>query len=408
MNDYRSFRFLWIGQALANAGDVFYIVGIISLIYRLNGSVVLMSLVPLVITFSRFLGGLFAPWVMDLFPLKKVLLYSQAAKTLFILFLNVYLTVLFDSTGIIVVFPVISLIAFLDGWATPARNTMLPRLVEREGLVKANSFISMLDHLIQLGAWPIGGMITASFDGGVLITLTFVLFLISTILISFIREIADMTKDSDTETVSSPASKWDSLKEGWITIWKSPPLKTVALVDLMDSIAGVVWIAAILFIYVEDILHKNEVWWGYINATFFAGLLAGGFLGFKGEARLKSNIHFGIYGGGFLVAALTLWFGLSTTPWMSLLISFLVGVSTEIKVIGQQTVIQLSTPRRLLAKVFSARDAILTGTFGITSVTFGYLADVFGVKIVFVIASCVLFLSGVWVFVRREYLKDVG
>lgn len=32
----QSFRFLWNGQSMANLGDVFYIVGIISLLYTLR------------------------------------------------------------------------------------------------------------------------------------------------------------------------------------------------------------------------------------------------------------------------------------------------------------------------------------------------------------------------------------
>ncbi|MCX7568982.1 hypothetical protein OS242_03270 [Tumebacillus sp. DT12] len=38
MSAQRSFRFLWIGQTLANLGDVFYVIAIISAVYAVTGS----------------------------------------------------------------------------------------------------------------------------------------------------------------------------------------------------------------------------------------------------------------------------------------------------------------------------------------------------------------------------------
>ncbi len=50
-----SFRFLWIGQSMANLGDVFYIVAIISLLYTLTESPFALALVPFMNMFGRFI-----------------------------------------------------------------------------------------------------------------------------------------------------------------------------------------------------------------------------------------------------------------------------------------------------------------------------------------------------------------
>src|SRR5688572_20026845 len=64
-----SFRCLWIGQAFANLGDIFYVVGLISLLYTLTGSAFYLSLLPFTTTIFRFISSLLAPLVIDRFPL---------------------------------------------------------------------------------------------------------------------------------------------------------------------------------------------------------------------------------------------------------------------------------------------------------------------------------------------------
>lgn len=218
--------------------------------------------------------------------------------------------------------------------------------------------------------------------------------------------IQDRNGNQKERSVSS-TNKWDSVKGGWVTIWRTPSLKTVALMDLIDAITDVVWIAAILYIYVEDVLHKSEAWWGYINSSFFGGLILGGLVSLKGESIMMQRLHIGVFGGTLLVGVFTLLFGLSTIPLVSLIISVMVGVATQIKMISQQTVIQLNTSDNLLPKVFSSRDAILTGAFGLSSLIFGYLAETFGVQAVFVVAATLLTISGIWAYTRKEYLKPV-
>lgn len=60
-----SFRFLWIGQMLANLGDVIYTVCLTTIVYKATGSVTLMSFVPFVITITALFSGFIAPVIID-------------------------------------------------------------------------------------------------------------------------------------------------------------------------------------------------------------------------------------------------------------------------------------------------------------------------------------------------------
>src|SRR5690606_5156391 len=91
-------------------------------------------------------------------------------------------------------------------------------------------------------------------------------------------------------------------------------------------------------------------------------------------------------------------------PWLSLILSTGVGVATQIKGIGQQTVIQWQTSDPLLPKVFAAREWILTGTFGLASLGCGFLAEHFGVQRVFTLSAALLTLSAGWAWLQRKHL----
>ncbi|MDD9795605.1 MFS transporter, partial [Priestia megaterium] len=111
-----SFRFLWMGQSLANCGDVFYIVGLITTIYEATGSATYMALVPFFITTSRFISGVIAPLIIDRTRLKLMLAYSQLGKTVIILLLAGFSSTFLSSDTIFLIFLFVIVISFLDGW----------------------------------------------------------------------------------------------------------------------------------------------------------------------------------------------------------------------------------------------------------------------------------------------------
>ncbi|MDN6067844.1 MAG: MFS transporter [Staphylococcus equorum] len=394
-----SFRFLWIGQSLANSGDVFYMVGLIAIIYELTGSVTYMAFVPFFITTSRFLSGLVAPLIIERVKLKPLLAYSQSGKTVAIIILTGYIDFFYSFNTSFLIFLFVIVISFLDGWANPARNALIPILVEQDTLVKANSFLAILDQTIRLGGWAVGGMLVAIMGGTNVIWLTFILFVASTIMMFLIPNI-DGNIVSDEQTKKS--SNWEVLKKGWVTIWQTPTLRTISIVEFFESIANVVWVAAIMYVYVDQVLQTGEQWWGYINATFFAGLMIGGFLSLRWSHlvdRLSSKV---IVGGALLSSLTTLMFGLTSTPWMALVISLLFGIVNQIKDVAQETLVQRSVVYRLLPNIYSAKDALITAIFGISSLILGNLTDLFGVRFTFILAAILLFFSAIFVMINRN------
>lgn len=202
----------------------------------------------------------------------------------------------------------------------------------------------------------------------------------------------------------SVRTNWQQISHGWKLVAKSPFLKRIAWMDFLETAAGTVWIAAILLIFVQEALFKGEAWWGFINGSFFLGLIAGSLLCLSFSRVFEEKLSWFIFVGAFISSIATFLFGLSGFPVLALLLSFLVGVAGQIKNIPQQTLIQSSTAESDLPTVFTTLGAIATGTFGIASLLMGIIADVFGIRSVFMLSGFLLLVVGLIAYKGRALL----
>lgn len=297
MSHKRSFFLLLSNQSIASAGDIFYLVSIISVVYERTSSVFLVSLIPFINTFSRFLGGLFAPWILEKGNLRSILASASTSKGLLLMTLPVLLLTNVGSSFLIWALTVVGLIAVLHSWITPARNASLLRIVPRHSLVRANSLMSMSDQTIQLAGWPVGALFIVLFPPGAVLIGTSLTFMVISFLLLGVRI---ESSDASFQTSSIP-SMAETLQSGWKYVWKHRPLRTIFIVDGISSLTGAIWIAALLYVYVADVLQENESWWGYINASFFAGLIIGGMLCFRFEKAFQAKARYFLIGSSFCV-----------------------------------------------------------------------------------------------------------
>ncbi|OOC59042.1 MFS transporter [Paenibacillus ihbetae] len=395
----KSFHYLWISQALANCGDLFYVVGLMAIVHEITGSAMHMAMIPFVTTLARFISGGFAPVLMDKYALKSLLLISQWGKTAVLLLLVMTRYALGNQEmTVYVILVMVLLISFLDGWAAPASHALLPRLVPRDELTRANSFVAVVDQMIQLGGWAAGGMLVAIFGGGQVIWLTVVLAAAAAVLTKRMED-PWVLENSSERKARTPY--WSSMREGWVLIWKQPALRTIHVIYVLESIAGVVWIAAIVYVYVSEVLHKEEAWWGYINASFFLGLMAGGWCGMKGSRWMDRHIVGLTVYASFGISLMTFGFGMTSIPWLALMFSSGFGLFDQLKAISLQTMLQRSASLQMMPKVYAAQSSLISLVFGASTLLFGYVTDRFGVRTTFMAAAGILFLSGCYAFGAR-------
>ncbi|MGG4266522.1 MFS transporter [Peribacillus simplex] len=396
----RSFKVLLAGQSLADAGDVFYIVALITSVYNITNSLFYVSLVPVINMLGGFLGGLLAPLLIDRFKLKKILFNSQLIKTCFLLMLTLYVSSLLSQDTIVTIYIFIFFITFLDSFSNPASSALIPQLVSEENLLKANSLMSSIRQFIQMGGWAAGGILAAFLHSNGLLMLTFSLYVLSTCLLAFVK----VNEKKPSEERSVKGNKMASMFEGWRIIAEDKRLRVLHLTLTFSSIASPVWVSSILYPFIDIRLGVGTEWWGYINTSLLSGLFLAGILAYRQSDFINNHIRNVLLIGGFMVFLMTLLFGLNVNPILSLLLIGMFGLFEELRMITIHTIIQSLVREKLLAKVYAVQSSIIMVTFGLSTLMMGMLGQRYSIVVVFIVASISLCFSFINLITSRKYL----
>ncbi|WP_061569309.1 MULTISPECIES: MFS transporter [Bacillaceae] len=395
MNMNKNFSLLLTGQSLANIGDVLYMVGIISAIFGLTGSATAASFVPFTITTSMFVSNLLTPLLIERVNLKWLLAGSQLGKTILIVVLGLLLTGL-SETNYYFIFLIISGVALLDGCAKPIMHSMIPQYVNSDKLVQANGIAETVFQTIQTVMWFVGSLFLVLTSPQQIVWIVTILFVISSVLLCFLESV-------DQQEEEAQKGKLDQIKKGWNDLLSTPVLRKIAVMEILETIAGTVWIAAILYVFVNEALQVGEEWWGFINGSFFLGLIVGSIYCIKYSAVVEKNLSKLILISSLFSFVMTILFGVTSVPIIALLLSLGIGISEQIRAIPLQTIIQTSIPKKKLTTVYTSLGALSTGVFGVASLVMGILADLVGVRSVFLVSGVLLAIVTVIVY-RDKHL----
>ncbi|MBL3645946.1 MFS transporter [Bacillus sp. RHFB] len=399
----KSFNVLMAGQSLANAGDVFYIVALITSVYNVTNSLFYVSLVPVINMLGGFLGGLLAPLLIDRYKLKLILFNCQLVKTCILLVLTLYVSLLLAQDTIVAIYLIIFFITFLDSFANPASSALIPQLVSEENLLKANSLMSSIHQFIQMGGWAAGDILAAFLHSNGLLMLTFGLYVLSTCLLAFVKA-KEKKQSEELEELSVKGSKMNSMFEGWRIIVEDKRLRVLHLTLFFGSIASPVWVSSILYPFIDQRLRVGTEWWGYINTSLLLGLFLAGILAYRQSDFINKNIQNVLLLGGFMVFLMTLIFGINVNPIFSLLLIGMFGLFEELRMISIHTIIQSLVREKLLAKVYAVQSSLIMVTFGISTLMMGILGQRYSIVVVFIVASISLSFSFINLIASRKYL----
>ncbi|MEJ8548266.1 MFS transporter [Brevibacillus borstelensis] len=402
---------LFSGQSLANLGDVFYVVAVVSAVYVSTESAFYTGVVPILFVAAQTISGLMAPLLFRRVTLAGALIASQALKTvllgLFALFLA-YASALDQQLGtgkLILVFFFVFANAFLDGWATPARNALVPSLVPRDGLVRANGLMATSDQTLQFAGWAAGGLLVALLGYADVLWGTFFAYVVATIAVWPLgkrrgkQAVESGRNDTETMDNAPTGADQDKAPQSWTTGWRlirnRRPLRLLVQMEVLEGLSGAVWMAAILLPYVHTVLGQGEEWWGYINAAYMLGSVAGGAVVLAVADRIRSRLLTAVLAGTLFSGMITLLFGVSSWTWSALVLSFALGPFYQLQQVAKQTMIQEESPADSLPLVLSAKGTLDSVTFGLSVLIMGGVADLAGVRAVYILAFALLGISAV-------------
>ncbi|KQL58763.1 MULTISPECIES: MFS transporter [Bacillaceae] len=390
----KAFFLLLIGQANNSAVMVLYIIALMDVMWKQTGSVFIMSLVPVVITGTRFVSSLVAPLLLRRYALPTILAGSQWTKS--VLFLCLVSLISFEN--VILLFFAVSMVAFLDGLSDPASQALLPQIVVKTDLMKANSTSSVVFETVSMSCWPVGGILLVWLHAEGVFIAVIGFSIIAALFFSLVGLHAPQCRPH------SQSVEWRvSMGIGWKKVLETPWLRRVMATTALEAIAGVVWIAAIVYVFVDEVLHVSQAWWGFMNASFFAGLILAGVILVKMahvcERRLPLLLLVGFSGG----AVLTTVFALHAIPLLALLLVAGVGVCEQMRSVALHTILQQQIEEEKLAYVYTVQGAVSTLAFGMGAFLVGILADVMDIRVVYI--GSALLLSGCFIIWLKTWKR---
>lgn len=418
----RSFYLLWGTQTVSNTADIIYLMGLISFVFGSTQSLIFTSFVPLFRMSSKILSGLMAPLVISRYKLTRILFVSQVGQ--FILFTSMlcYLWLVPANRSYVIIFLIVFGMSFLDGWTNPARNALVPRLASEEGLMRANGLISVSDQVVRCGGWALSGVIVAILGPLPTLTIASVCYGVAMVLTAFIRDTTAEGRKSSihrksmkqvptdgsaivSESSLHKESRWSNLTEGWILLGRNRRLRSLAIIDVFDTLGGTAWISVFLLAFIQQVLHRDESWWGIMNGSFFAGSIVGGLFVVTLVKKLQKRSYLIMLLGLSVYVLLTVLFAFTTEPLVALILLTLSGFPVQVAGVIRHTLIQESVDSTQLPKVFAAWDVVVNLTFMSSMVVLAWFADTFGMVNLYLLAALLTTISIVIGVVYRKAFK---
>lgn len=275
----------------------------------------------------------------------------------------------------------------------PAKNAIVPLVVDEQDLVTANSAVSVTETLADLLGYPAAGLLVASL--GSLIGAAFVVdsatYVVSALLLwSMVTQ--------RTGHVTQPFSLraiGQEVVEGWLFLRRHAELFSNTLVSTFAQVTvGAEVVCSIL--YAQSVLEHSRL--GYPEnysllmaaiglGSIVGGLVIGGVAGRlpKGPLSIVGFVTFGLT----FVAM-----GFVRDPYLAIGLFFLVGATNMIFLIPNITLFQERTPQRLMGRVVSTRQAIVFGVMAASMAVAGWLSGLFGPANVLAFSGVVCVLAG--------------
>lgn len=388
---FRSFHLLVTSQSLANLADVFLRLSLIADIYLVTHSVMATTVIPVLIGLSAFIASFLVPLVTKKFPMNQVLSFTQLAKTLLLLLLVVSLNIC--AYPIAIVYLCIVGISIFDGFAQPVSSALIPTYLT--DLARGNALFATISEIISVVGWSLGGILYGYLHLIGSLWVIFALYLLASIL-SFVLPTAQC------EVIENETS-WQSVTKGWRFIFTNKTLSVVVGCNLFEILANSIWVSSIILVFVTQILHQDEHYWGYINTTYSLGIILGGALIYRYAEKVSDKKCKSIILALLFAASMTLIGLVSANVWIFLICSVGIGFFSQLKEIPETVLLQSAVAENQLVHLYAALEVISTLSFSLFTLVMSSLAQYFGVRVVFMIAILALVVEA-WIYYRNQNL----
>jgi H+ antiporter protein len=369
---------IYLSALTAGAGNGISLVAFPWLVLQRNGSAVDASIVAMAGAAVDYLGRRRVSMISDFLSALSVAAVPVLALTFGVQVVNVAVLAALAALG-----------AFFDPAGMTARETMLPEAAQRAGwtLDHANSVYEAVFNLAYIVGPGIGGLLISTMGGVNTMWVTAGAFVLSIGAIALLRLEGTGRPDRD----QLPERVWTGIVEGLGFVWRTPVLRTLAVVDLIATGLYMPMESVLFPKYFTDRNEPAQLGW------VLMALSVGGLVGSLGYAVLSKYTNRRTV---MLVAVLVLGVAMTVIAFLPPLPVILVLCAVVGLVYGPiapiyNYVMQTRAPAHLRGRVVGVMGSLAYAAGPLGLVVAGPLADAAGLHVTFLALSLPMLILGV-------------
>lgn len=397
LREVPAFRLLLSGQLVSQLGDALNELALMWLVLELTGSAVKMGAVMIAYLIPEILFSLPAGAMVDRLDRRRVLIAADLVRAVVIGMVPAMAAFgWLRFEGLLAVSFLMSLVSTFFG---PAKTAYIQVIVPRDLLLGANGLSQISWQAASLLGPAVGGMAVAWMGAANVILLDAISFLVSAIMIAAIR-VPGRAHEGEGETSREEGrDEPETRRTGGMWADVIDGLKFVVGQKALFYLIVIAWVvnfaAAPLVVltplFVKEVLHQGPAAFGFVNAAFSAGMLAGGFvIGSLRSWRRTILIFGGLFASGIGFAGV----GLSQALWQTMAAFAFAGVANTIQNATFGTWLQEMVPNDKMGRVWAAVSAGVSAASPLSLAMSGLLADNLSLRFIYLGMAAVFVASG--------------
>ena len=370
----RNLTCLWLGQIISQSADSIYMIGLLWLTLELSGSESVTGMVAMFAHLPAVLLSIFAGVAVDRFNRRRIMLAADLLRTVVVLVIPAAFFMGFLSPAFLAVNTFF--LAIASTFFNPARDSMIPSLVERKDLIHANSLIQTSWQLALLIGPAIAGYLLHLVGKIHMFTADAFFYLLSFVFVLLIK-----VKPAKKPVIISTGLA--EIKAGLQYVLKQRTILPLLLISMADNlfIMGPAIVGTPVF--VKSVLHEDVQVYALIQACYAIGMLTGTFFLLKyGKRYGKGKI---LLAGMFLdgVTFIPLFFADSVIS--TAIIIIIHSMAIPMLTVPRAAIVQEIVPGKYTGRIFALINMAVVGMSALSAGITGVILELLGVQLVFLI-----------------------
>jgi len=349
----RDFALAWAGGLISMVGGWALWVVLPIYVYQLTGSALATSGVVGALVAPGVLLGSLAGVFVDRWNRKTTLV----AGNVLLAIATVALIAVTDKSRLWLLYPVVFLSEAIEQFTGPAENAFLPRLVDADDLVAANSLNALNNSLARLGGPALGGALYATTGLAGVVVADVVSFLLAAALLAVVRTSGAVA--ASRAAAATAMHRWQQVwlewRDGLAVVRRKHQVGVVFAVGAITAFGEGVF-AVMFAVWVRDVLAGGPPELGLLQTSQAVGGLLGGLVGAYAGRRVVPER---LFGAGLLIFGLLdlLLFNyplMLDGMWIGSALMILVGIPGVSTQAARTTILQTNVEDAYRGRVFGS------------------------------------------------------